>query len=155
MREYTYPIDEDGVIWHDGAEIDEPEIYRIFHRTMKRAPDGRLYATCQGERCWVAPADTPFVVDSVRVAEEGPDKGLRGVTLVLRGGVEEPLDPATLTVGKGNVLYTAVKGGSFPARFARKAYYELARWIVRAGDEFALVVGGRSYPIGGEISPEP
>lgn len=152
MREYTYPIDEDGVLWHDGAEIDEPKIYEIFYRTMTRAPDGRLFATCQGERCWVAPADTPFVVDMVRVATDAAGRAT-GVTLVLKGGVEEPLDPETLTVGDANVLYTAVRDGAFPARFSRKAYYELARFIVKRGDEWVLPIGGRDHPIGGEIVP--
>lgn len=153
MREYTYPIDEDGVIWHDGAEIDEPKVYEDFYRTMKRAPDGRLFATCQGERCWIDAADTPFVVDSVRIAAD-PAGEVTGVTLVLKGGVEEPLDPSTLTVGKENVLYTSVRHGEFPARFSRKAYYDLARHVRRAGDEYELVVGGRTYPIAGEIPAE-
>src|SRR5437660_9300547 len=138
MREYTYPIDEDGVIWHDGAEIDEPKVYEDFYRTMKRAPDGRMFAICQGERCWIAPVDTAFVVDSVRVASA--DGKVSGVTLVLKGGVEEPLDPRTLTVGKSNVLYTSVRDGAFPARFSRKAYYELTRHVIRSGDDYEIEI---------------
>ena len=156
MREYTYRIDLDGLIWQGGEYYDAPEIYAMFHRGMTRAEDGRLFAVCMGETCWVVPEDTPFVVDRVRirtVAEPSgdPAKDLAGVTLVLKGGVEEPLDPETLGVGAGNVLYTMVREGAFPARFSRPAYYELARWIVPEGDEFALYVGGRRHPVGGDV----
>lgn len=151
MREYTYRVDVDGLIWQGEESYDEPAIYEMFHRGMAREQDGRLYAVCEGERCWVDAADTPFVVDSVRIAQ---DRGaVIGVTLVLKGGIEEPLDPASLSVGEENVLYTMVRDGEFPARFSRKAYYELARHIVEEpgsdGEEFVLVIGGRRYAIPG------
>ena len=104
--------------------------------------------TC--ERCWIDPVDTPFVIDSVRIARRDASDDERaaiGVTLVLPGGIEEPLDPESLSVGKDNVLYTSVREGAFPARFSRKAYYELARCVVPSGEGFALVVGGREHPI--------
>ena len=48
-------------------------------------------------------------------------------------------------------MYTVVKDGSFPARFARKAYYDLAQFITRDGDDFVLKVGRRNYPISGDV----
>ncbi len=162
MRESTYHVDLDGLIWHGDEWFDAPEVYDAFHRTMTRHADGRLYATCLGERCWVVPADTPFVVDAVRLrraagraAGTGDDaRPLEGVTLVLKGGVEEALDPRTLSVGRENVLYAWVRDGAFPARFSRKAYYEIARHIRPFAGEFALTVGGRTYPIGGAPPPD-
>lgn len=152
MREYTYVIDEDGLIWCDGELYDAPEIYEQFYRNMTRARDGRLFTTCMGERCWIAPRDTPFVVQTVRVARNesapAPERSAVGVTLVLNGGIEEPLDPETLSVGPDHVLYTLVREGSFPARFTRKAYYELTRYVVPTEEGFALVIGGREHAIG-------
>jgi len=151
VREYTYGIDEDGRIWCDGEWYDAPEIYRAFYETMTRDEgSGRLYATCMGERCWIDAVDTPFVVDFVNVETPDPSdaRSAKSVTLRLMGGVEEPLDPATLRVGNANVLYANVRG-EFPARFSHKAYYELARYVVPHADGFALVLGGREFPIAG------
>ena len=151
MREYTYVIDEDGLIWCEGEQYDAPEIYEQFYRNMTRAPDGRLFTMCLGEKCWIEPRDTPFVVQAVHVERDEktapPERSARAVTLVLNGEIEEPLDPATLRVGAHHVLYTAVRGGAFPARFTRKAYYELMRYAVASGTGFALVLGGREHPI--------
>ena len=150
MREYTYVIDEDGLIWCDGEQYDAPEIYEQFYRNMARASDGRLFTMCMGERCWIDPIDTPFVIDSVRIAKKAgaeDERSAVGVTLVLPGGIEEPLDPESLTVGKDHVLYTTVREGTFAARFSRKAYYELTRYVVPTSDGFALVIGGREHAI--------
>src|SRR5687767_1125027 len=151
-REYTCQVDLDGTIWHEGEAFDEPELYAIVHRSLERASDGRIFAICMGEKLWLECEDTPLVIEMARVATAG-DEAI-GVTLVLKGGVEEPLDPETLAVGDGNVLYAMVKEGAFRARFSRKAYYELARWIRPQGAEFVLEIGGREHPIGGEIPPE-
>ena len=142
VREYTYGIDEDGRIWCDGEWYDAPEIYRAFYETMTRDEgSGRLYATCMGERCWIDAVDTPFVVDFVNVETPDPSdaRSAKSVTLRLMGGVEEPLDPATLRVGPDNVLYCRVKDARHEARFLRPAYYELMRHCV-PGPEGTLVL---------------
>ena len=153
MREYTYVIDEDGLIWQDGEQYDAPEIYEQFYRNMTRGSDGRLFTMCFGEKCWIVPKQTPFIVDGIRIAKNGNGEAV-GVTIVLNGGIEEPLATDTLTVGEGNALYTTVKDGEFPARFSRKAYYELARFVEKDGEGFALVLGGRRHPIGNSDAGE-
>src|SRR5687767_11626130 len=109
-REYPCQIDLDGVLWHDGEPVDEPELYAIVYRSTERAADGKLFATCMGERLWLECEDAPFVVEMVRVATDARGRPV-GVTLLLKGGIEEPLDPETLTVGDKNVLYAMVKEG--------------------------------------------
>ena len=149
-REYTYSVDLDGTLWIDGYPSDVTSLYEAFYRTMSRHDDGRLFARCQGELCWVLPEDTVFVVDSIQ--ESGGDPEIPSadtITLLLTGGVAVPLDPATLEVGDENVLYTLVREGAFRARFARKAYYQLARYVTQAADGFALTLDGRSYRIAG------
>jgi len=70
-----------------------------------------------------------------------------GFRLRLNDDSEEPLDPATLSVGTGNVLYTRVKGGSTRARFLRPAYYQLAPAIEEQGGRFLLTSGGARFEI--------
>lgn len=148
MREHTYRIDVDGIVWFEDEWYEDPVVYRAFHENMTRTSDGRLYADCLGERCWIEPVDAPFVVQGIDVAEDGSS-----ATLVLTGGIEEPLDPATLEVGEHNVLYAKVKSGAFAARFTRKAYYELARRIAPKGETFVLELGGKSWAIAGAPAP--
>src|SRR5689334_11442464 len=146
MREHTYRIDLEGLIWFDGEWYEEPKVYELFLANMTRADDGRLYADCMGERCWVIPEDTPFVVQRVEIPADRS-----GATMVLTGEIELPLDPATLTVGRDNVLYTSVRG--FATRFTRKAYYELARHIAPKNGAFVLELAGRTWPIAGSPAP--
>lgn len=148
MREHTYKIDVDGIVWFEDEWYEDPVVYRAFFENMTRSSDGRIYADCLGERCWIEPEDAPFVVQGLDIAADGSRVGL-----VLTGGIEEPLDPATLAVGRDNVLYTTVRGGTFPARFTRKAYYELARHIAPKDGAFVLQLGGRSWPIAGAPAP--
>jgi hypothetical protein len=67
---------------------------------------------------------------------------------VLNDEEREPLDPATLEVGRDNVLYCRVKGGAQRARFLRTAYYHLSPGF--EADErggFSISVRGRRYPL--------
>lgn len=149
MREHVYRIDLDGTIRFGDEEYEAPVVYRAFYDNLQRAPDGRLFADCMGERCWIEPEDTVFVVQSIEVSDGGA-----GVTLGLTGAIEEPLDPATLSVGRDNVLYARVKGGEYPARLTRKAYYELARHITPRDGAFVLSLAGRDWPIAGAPAPD-
>ena len=88
---------------------DVEEAWRTTHEPS------RWRTFLAGEKCWIVPSDTPFVVQMVRADEtEGV---ARALTLILNASIEEALDPASLSVGKANVLYTTVKKGAFPARF--------------------------------------
>ena len=147
MREHTYRVDLDGLIWFEDESYEAPLVYRAFFDNMQRAPDGRLFADCMGERCWVESEDTPFVIQSVSVDASG-------VRLHLSGEIEERLDPATLRVGRDNVLYADVRRGEFPARFTRKAYYQLAQHIAPENGGFVLRIAGKAWPIAGAPAAE-
>src|SRR5215831_8456267 len=62
MREYTYRVDGEGRIFHDGSEIVDAATLRFFLLALQRTPEGRWLALCQGERNWFEAADTPFVI---------------------------------------------------------------------------------------------
>ncbi|MFN7975730.1 MAG: GNAT family N-acetyltransferase [Acidobacteriota bacterium] len=126
---------------------DEAGVRRLFAQALEEEKDGAFVFRCLGETCRVRPRDpgVPYVLRGVRfVPGSGP---LREVWLRLGAGVEEPLDPATLEVGSGNVLYARVRGGRFRARFSRAAYYAIADRIEPLGTGFALVLDGVPHRI--------
>jgi hypothetical protein len=131
----------DGNWYTDDDRIDNPRIALLFSRSIKRRRDGDYYLQVAEERAPITVEDTPYVVKAV-YEDEG------GFAIVTNDDEHEPLDPATLEVGPDNVLYCRVKGGAYPARFLRTAYYHLAgSFLTEEGETFSLVVRGRRYPI--------
>jgi len=129
---------KDGLWYSDDEVIPNRAIRRLFSRTLRVLPDGRGRLELGEDRADVIIEDTPWVVTAV----EG-DTG-RGFAVVLNDETREPLDPASLRVGAGNVVYCRVKGGACEARFLRPAYYELMRHAeAGAGGEVVLAVAGR------------
>jgi hypothetical protein len=146
MREYTYRVDAEGRVFHDGTEIVDPATLRFFLLALQRTPDDRWLALCQGERNWFETADTPFVIQ--RLGLSVTDGSLHEVELRLAGDYREPLDPATLE-HDGARLCCRVRKGAFRARFGRIALQQLAPWIVEEGEMPALELGSRRYPLSG------
>jgi len=129
---------KDGRWYSDGELIPNRAIGRLFSRTLQILPDGRARLELGEDRADVVIEDTPWVVTEV---DGGPAQGF---TVVLNDETREPLDPATLRVGAGNVLYCRVKAGAHEARWLRPAYYDLMRHAETApGGEVVLPVGGR------------
>jgi uncharacterized protein len=131
----------DGNWYTDDERIDNQRIALLFSRSLKRNQDGSYYLQVAEERAPVTVEDTPYVVKAVY--EDDGD-----FVIVTNDDEHEPLDPASLEVGRSNVLYCRVKGGAFPARFLRTAYYHLSNnFFTDEGETFSLVVRGRRYPI--------
>jgi uncharacterized protein len=132
----------DGNWYSDGERIDNPRIALLFSRSIKRNPDGSYYLQVAEERAPITVEDTPYVVKAVY------ENGSGAFMIVTNDDEHELLDPATLEVGRDNVLYCRVKGGTFQARFLRTAYYHLSNnFFADQGETFSLVVHGRRYPI--------
>lgn len=131
----------DGNWYTDDERIDNPRIALLFSRSIKRNPDGSYYLQVAEERAPITIEDTPYVVKAVYEQD--------GAFVVVTNDEEhEPLDPATLEVGRDNVLYCRVKDGAFRARFVRTAYYHLSsNFFCDEGETFSLVVRGQRYPI--------
>jgi len=144
LREYRYQVDRDGRVFHDGSEIVDPTVLRFFLRAMTRADDGRCLVLCQGERNWFEAADTPFVVQRLRLEVEGAM--LRAVELVFPGDYREPLDPATLETDQ-DLLFCRVRGGAFRARFGRVAVQQIAPFLADVGEGSVLILAGGRHPI--------
>ena len=146
MREYTYRVDAEGRMFHDGTEIVDPATLRFFLLALQRTPDDRWLALCQGERNWFEAADTPFVIQ--RLGLSVTDGRLHAVELRLAGDYREPLDPTTLE-HHGARLCCRVRKSRFRARFGRIALQQIAPWIVEEAGMPALELGGRRYPLRG------
>lgn len=144
MREYHYSVDRDGRIFHDGTEVVDRAVLQLFMRAMRRTPDGRYLAPCQGEQNWFDVPDTPFVVQRLHARETNGAPS--SVELAFAGDYREPLDPATLEARDGHV-YCRIKKGVVPARFGRIAVQQLGEHLAEAHGELFVILDGARYRI--------
>jgi hypothetical protein len=122
------------------------EIIHLFYQNMKLEAQNRYVIQWKGQRCYVDVEDTAYVV--LRTVYEGaksdqPDRYL----LYLSDDSIEELLPETLFVGENNVLYCKVKNETFPARFTRPAYYQIAEHITEENNMFYLPQNQSKYKI--------
>jgi hypothetical protein len=133
-------LDKEGRWFHEGVEITHRLTLDLFNRSIKRHPDGGYCLEVGYERAKIVVEDTPYMVKRV-------DVGDGGAVIRVSDGTEEALDPSTLSIGAENVLYCRVKGGEFPARFLRPAYYQLMQGLKETEDGYAVEIGGRLWPL--------
>lgn len=139
-RESTIRIDQEGRFWHDGQRVGHPALEQALRTWIARHPDdGRPILTNGYDWCYFKVDDAPLRVDALRVEGDA-------VTLVLFDGSEEPLDPATLSLGEDGVVYARARGGALEARFSRHAQTQLAPLLVQ-GEPPTLAVGGRELAL--------
>jgi hypothetical protein len=132
----------DGHWYSDEERIDNPRIALLFSKSIRVNPDGSFYLQVAEERATITVEDTPYVVTTIEDATDG------GLTIVTNDAEREALDPATVEVGRDNVLYCRVKGGQFRARFLRPAYYHLSeRFVAEDAEHVAIAIAGCHYPI--------
>jgi len=139
-------IDKEGRWYHQGAEMIHREFIRLFYQNMELDSEGRYLINWADKPCYVEVEDTAFVVRRISYEEGNQDRGSR-IELSLSDDTKEALMPDSLSVGRENVLYCTVKSGSFPARFNRAAYYQLAEYIEEEGKTYSLPLNGRKYVI--------
>jgi len=135
-------IDKDARWRYRGTEMVQREIIRLFYERLEIDSSGQYTIRMGNERCRVEVEDAAYVVRKVRypagaLAEDAP------ILLLLSDDVYEPLAAETLYVGEKNVLYCMVKNRTFPARFSRPAYYQLAERIDEEAGSFFLRFGGK------------
>lgn len=130
-------VDAEGQMSHNGAPMVHPTIIKLIYESV-HLEDGRYVLRVDNQVCELEVADTFFVVARVEFTRDG-------ARLTLNDGSTEELDPASLRLGDNEVIYCRVKGGAFPARFGRAAYYQLAQQIVEDGEGFALKLGEKKW----------
>lgn len=152
MKENDIPpcliyIDKEGHWYHEGAEMIHREFIRLFYNNMELDSLGRYVIVWKGQRCYVEVEDTAFVVLRVVWQEKGKEDGKERFILSLSDDTQEELMPDTLYVGRDNVLYCSVKNRTFPARFNRAAYYQLAAYVEEEKGVYYLPLNGQRNKI--------
>ena len=136
-RESTIRLDREGRFFHDEELVTHRGMARAFASWIARHPDdGRFILTNGYDWTYFTVEGTPYFVEGIRRDPTGP-------VLVLFDGSEEPLDPAALRLDEDGIFRTTVKGGSFEARFSRRAQLELSSWLEENDDgSISLVTSG-------------
>ncbi len=133
-------LDKEGRWFHDGEEITHKLTADLFSRSVQKDPAGGYRLVVGLEWAPIVVEDAPYVIRGVDVEED------KAVGRLNDGSMEE-LDLASLRVGADNVLYCDVKGGEFPARFLRPAYYQLMKCLEETEDGYAVRIGGKLWPL--------
>jgi hypothetical protein len=139
-------IDKEGIWYHKGVKMIHRDFIRLFYRNMELDSDGRYVLNWDGKRCQVHVEDTAFVVRRV-IYQVGEPGGNDRLVLSLSDDTKEELMPETIFVGEDNVLYCKVKNHTFPARFNRASYYQLAEYIKEENGTYFLSLNGKDYGI--------
>lgn len=140
-------VDEEAEWFHKGAKIIREDILELFYEHITLSEKHGYLIEWRNTQCKLDVADTPFVIARVDRLSKAQDHDM--ILLTLRH-IKNPesLAPETLAVGDHNVLYCRIRGGKFPARFSRPAYYQLAEWITEepgSGRFFLKINGVRHY----------
>lgn len=138
----TWRVDQDGVWYHDGQRVERRELVTLLASHVRRTEEGGFVFRWGPYEHALEVADAPVVVHEVRV----PAAAGAGLDADLVDGRTVRIDPATLRVGAGHVLYGALPG-DVPVRFSRTAYYQLADHIRETADGFVLVMGPDQVPL--------
>jgi hypothetical protein len=125
-RKETAPLflDKEGRWFHEGVEITHERTRLLFSKSIQRMASGTYCLRIGSESAEVLVEDAPYTVRSVTVKED-PDGFAQEYILHLNDETEERLEPGSLFVGAGDVMYCKVKGGLERARFLRPAYYQI------------------------------
>lgn len=140
-RESTIVLDREGRFWHDGGLVEHAALDKAMRSWITRHPeDGRWILSNGYDWTYFRVEGAPYHVAALRIDGDPPARA----TLLLVGGDEEALDPATLSLDADGVVHARVKGDG-DARFSRHAQTELAPLL--DGDPPALRLDGRTWPI--------
>jgi hypothetical protein len=142
-------VDGEGRFLHRGEPITHARTLEVLWRSLARGQDGRWRVSIGREQACVDVGETPWVVRGVVLEGAGRPE------LRLAGGFLEPLDPATLAVGRDGVLRCLVRGGA-RARFARSAQVALGQALEEDPDgtgTYLLDVAGVRWPVRPEVLP--
>lgn len=146
-------VGKEGQWYHQGAEIIHRPIFLWLIQSLEITEEGLFIVHMNNQKCFLEVEDTPLVIHRIDRQPEGPDSPEQ-VRLYLNDESVEILAPDTLRISQENVLYCRVKEGKFPARFLRPAYYQMAAFIIEGeGDDFALLLNQKKYPIRMEMEP--
>ena len=139
-------VDKEGNWFHNGAPIIHRQLIAHFYKSLDMDEDGRYVIKFENQVCYLDVEDTPFVIVRTDFEPASSHEEERFV-LTFTDDSEENLDPHTLSIGHGDVLYCKVRSGKFKARFSRPAYYQLAQYFQEASETggFFLRLNRKEY----------
>ncbi len=140
-------IDAEGRFLHRGEPITHQRTLEVLWGSLAQGPDGRWQASIGRETGDVAVEETPWTVRGVRFDGAPP----RAATLLLAGGGEGALDPASLRLAEDGVLRCRLLDGR-SVRFARAGQLALGAALEEAplgSGRFTLALDGRAWPVQG------
>ena len=142
---YHIKLDRNGNWWHDGVMVTNRAIGMLFHQSVHRDGSGNYFLQINGDTALIEVEDTPYFV-------RGFDDGSRGadaLSIMLSDGSTESLAPGTLWIDDEHVLRCRVKGGAYPARFARDCQFRfLHRFLAEEEGKFFLSIDGKRFTLG-------
>ena len=142
LRRSGIRLDADGRFWHEGGEVTHHGLRAALWRWLDVNPDGRFVLRLDDKRfVYLDVDDVPHCVRSLRWENE------RAI-LRLADDSEEVLEPASLHLSPSGAAYCRVKDGRFAARLTTAAWGALADHIELRDGHAALVVEGRTFPLG-------
>jgi hypothetical protein len=144
-RQSGLSIDAEGRFLHLGEPITHARTLEVLWRSLSAAPDGGWRVQVGQETAFVEVDETPWAVRGLRVDGSPPS----ALTLLLCGGGEASLDPASLRVGPDGVFRCRLPGGA-AARFTRAGQAALGTLLEDdpvPGGGAVLVVDGVRYPL--------
>lgn len=137
-RESSIVLDSEGQFFHEGAPVTHPGMARAFSSWIARHPDdGRFILNNGYDWSYFRVEDAPFQVVSLIAPDDARAAGR--FCIELSDGTLEALRAESLEVAPSGVLYTAVKGGSFRARFSRTAQLALGPYLTEDSDGALLL----------------
>ncbi len=147
MESSDIKIDKDGIWYYQGAHMFRKDILCVFFEHLEIDDAGKYFIELNGEIYYIDVEDTPIVVVAVYLTESSSD-GHEKLVILLSDDAMEDLDVNSVCVGDQNVLYCRIRQGKFLARFTRKSYYQLARFIEPDdAEKYYIVVNNNKYPI--------
>jgi uncharacterized protein len=142
-------VDSEGDWFYQGNRITREDILEFFLDHLVASDNNSYEIVWKNQRCPVVVDDTPFVIARVDRQSGDEQTGERFILSLSHLSGNEVLNPATLRVGKNNVMYANVRSNRHLARFSRPAYYQLAAYIqedVESG-QFYLEINGERHAI--------
>lgn len=139
-RETNLRMDRHGDFFAGDQRVEHPGVAAGFSRWIERNDAGRYVLRNDLHYVYVQVEGAPLHALNARAEGEG-------ITLCLKGGVDEPLRPETLRQDSEGVVYASGRDGTWPIRLAPRALVALEPWLTEHGEEVVLLLGGRSYPI--------
>ncbi|MBW1896272.1 MAG: DUF1285 domain-containing protein [Deltaproteobacteria bacterium] len=143
----TMFVDKEGQWFHHGAPIIHRELIALFYKCLSVDEEGRYLITLKSQVCRLDVEDTPFVIRRTDLVPGSSPGDKDRFVLHLIDNSEEDLDPQTLSIGPGHVLYCLIREGRFRARFLRQSYYQLTQYIEQDQEtkKHFLLLNGEKY----------